>query len=224
MATVVLHSVVDRLLGLLFPDRCAGCKRSGALFCAACQAALKPYLPDDTIFPGLDAAGVAYVFASPLREAVHCLKYERLQRMAAPLGDLLVVYLRANPLPADAVLAVPLHSKRLAERGFNQAELLACRLAQQSRLPLLSRGLVRCRDTEHQARLDRSARRANVTDAFAWIAAEPPPLRILLIDDVLTTGATLGACADALRAAGAREVRALALARSRVRKSGMVCS
>ncbi len=141
------------------------------------------------------------------------MKYSRLRRVAAPLGDLLADHLRERPQPADALMAVPLHAGRLAERGFNQSEELAARLARRSGLPLVP-GLRRCRDTGHQASLSRRARKANIEGAFVWAVHAPPPARVLLVDDVLTTGATLAACADALRAAGTREVRAVALARS----------
>jgi predicted amidophosphoribosyltransferase len=110
-------------------------------------------------------------------------------------------------------MAVPLHAGRLAERGFNQSEELAARLARRTGLPLVP-GLLRCRDTGHQASLGRRARQGNVEGAFVWAVPAPPPARVLLVDDVLTTGATLAACADALRAAGTREVRAIAIARS----------
>jgi ComF family protein len=156
---------------------------------------------------------VAWVYEGALRQAIHRMKYSRMRRVAAPLGDLLADHLRANPQPADVLMAVPLHAGRLAERGFNQSAELAARIARRSGLPLLP-GLERCRDTGHQASLGRAARRGNVEAAFVWAVYAPPPERVLLVDDVLTTGATLAACADALRAAGTREVRAVALARS----------
>jgi ComF family protein len=134
--------------------------------------------------------------------------------MGEPLGDLLAQHMSAHPLPADGLIAVPLHPRRLAERGFNQSDLLARRLSMQCKIPFISRGLMRNRDTAHQVGLDAQERRANVGDAFVWQHDTPPPARALLIDDVLTTGATLEACAQALRAAGSREVRALVLARS----------
>lgn len=219
---VPLQSLADTLLGLLFPDRCAGCSRVGSLLCDSCRATLRPYPANRHAAaaniagrrPLLDQAAVAFYFEGPLREAIHCLKYDHVQRMAAPLGDLLAHYMQQYPLPADAIIPVPLHPRRLAERGFNQSELLARRLAALHGLPILAAGLARRRDTAHQVGLDAQARRENVRDAFVWAHNGPPPARVLLIDDVLTTGATLGACAHALRAAGTREVRALVLARS----------
>lgn len=216
------QSFSDGLLGLLFPDRCAGCGRSGALLCQACRAGLRPYAHNGrgvlVSAAGqpvpLDEAAIAFVFEGALREAVHALKYDRRRRMGEPLGDLLAQHLRCHPLPADGLIAVPLHPRRLAERGFNQSDLLAQRLSLQCHIPFVASGLIRNRDTAHQVGLDAQERQANVSDAFTWQHHAPPPARVLLIDDVLTTGATLGACAQALRAAGSHEVRALVLARS----------
>lgn len=201
------------LLNLFFPDRCAHCGRLGALFCAHCCAQLRPYPFDDTP-DGLDAMAVAWIYEGGLRKAIHALKYRRMRRMAEPLGAMIAAAALTHLPPADAVVPVPLHADRLAERGFNQAEELARQVAQRSGLPLLTTGLERLRDTGHQAQLSRAERRRNIAGAFTWRSATPPPPRVILIDDVLTTGATLVACTDALRAAGCRTVYAAALARS----------
>jgi ComF family protein len=187
----------------------------GVLFCANCQAALAAYPGTLRRMPaGLADMRIAYVFQSPLREAVHQLKYRRVRRIARPLGALMAEHLIAHPVAIDAVLAIPLHSTRLAERGFNQAEALAREIANLLDLPLIATGLRRVRATEQQAHLDARARAENMRDAFAWEGAAPPR-RLLLVDDVLTTGATMGACAVVLRNAGAESIHGLALARSR---------
>ncbi len=218
--STLFRALSDGVLGLLFPDRCAGCGRNGALLCAACRASIRPYPAHEPPVRGndalshLDGASVAYRFEGALRLAIHTLKYNHVRRMAEPLGDMLAQHLQAHPQSVDAIIPVPLHPRRLAERGFNQSELLARRLAQVSGIPLLTVGLARCRDTAHQMELDARARQDNVRDAFVWQHPQAPPARVLLLDDVLTTGATIQACAQALRAAGAQEVRAIALARS----------
>jgi ComF family protein len=209
------RDLLDAFLALLFPDRCAGCARFGTLFCPGCRATLAPYPGTLRRMPaGLSNLRIAYIFQSPLREAVHQLKYRKRQRVAEPLGLLMAEHIVAQPVAADAVLAIPLHATRLAERGFNQAEALAREVARLLDLPLLAEGLVRVRATEQQARLDARGRAENMRDAFAWHGS-PPPGHLLLVDDVLTTGATMAACAVALRDAGARDVYGLALARSR---------
>ena len=212
---MTVRPLLDALLALIFPDRCAGCARFGALFCPNCRAALVPY-PGELRRPPASLAEVriAYVFQSPLREAVHQLKYRRVRRIARPLGALMAECLSGQPPEIDAVLAIPLHAARLAERGFNQAEALAREVAQAARLPLINDSLVRIRATEQQARLDARARTENMRGAFSWQGAAPPR-RLLLVDDVLTTGATMGACAEVLRDAGAEAIHGLALARSR---------
>lgn len=217
-----LQHITDNLLELFFPDRCIGCRRVGTLLCAQCAATLPRYpqqvrlsLPPDT--PALlHDARVVYVYEGTLRKAVHALKYEQLPRMAVPLGLLLAHYLYANPLPADVVIPVPLHPRRLHQRGYNQSELLARTLARHSPLAVLVGRLERQRDTPTQVGLNAWQRQTNMQAAFLWRGTEPPPARVLLLDDVLTTGATLHACAAVLRAAGVREVRALALARSQL--------
>lgn len=210
------RSLSDALLALLFPDRCAGCERIGALLCQNCRTALIPYPEGLRRLPaGLTDVRVAFVFEGPLREVVHQFKYRRVCRLAQPLGALLAAHLAAWPLLADAVLPVPLHTQRLAERGFNQAEALAREVARVARLPLVGEGLDRVRATGQQARLDARERQENMRGAFRWQGRAAPPGRVLLVDDILTTGATMGACAEALLAAGTGAVYGLALARSR---------
>ncbi len=204
---------IDWLLNLFFPDRCVQCGQTGTLFCPRCCAKLRPYPLDDAP-AGLNGVAVAWLYEGGLRKAIHRMKYTGARRMAQPLGAMIAVAAQHQLPPADAVLPVPLHADRLAERGFNQAEELARQVAQRNGLPLLCTGLERQRDTGHQAGLSRAERRTNIAGAFVWRANQPPPLRVILVDDVLTTGATLVACADALRAAGSREVYAAALARS----------
>lgn len=212
-----LARLLDPLLSLLLPDRCAGCGRLGALLCDECRHGLVVYDGDlPRIADQLTDVRIAYVFEGPLRHALHQLKYHRKRRMARPLGALMAAHLRAHPIPYDALIPVPLHPERLKERGFNQAELLAREVAAATGAPLIVGPLVRLRATKQQALLDVAGRIENVADAFMW-KGPAPPARIVLVDDVLTTGATVNACAAALRAGGAREVSALALARSRGR-------
>lgn len=208
---------IDGLLSLLLPDRCAGCGRLGALLCDVCRRSLVVYDSDmPRVADQLTSVRIAYVFEGSLRHALHQLKYRRRRRVARPLGALMAAHLRLHPLPCDALIPVPLHPQRLKERGFNQAELLAREVAAATGFPLMVGPLERIRATSQQALLDVAGRIENVADAFVW-RGPAPPARVVLVDDVLTTGATVNACAAALRAGGAREVYALALARSRGR-------
>ena len=157
----------------------------------------------------------AYSYGSyegPLQKLIHLFKYGKVETLAAPLGSLLI---RALPLEQnfDAIIAMPMHWRKRLERGFNQAELLARPVARRFGLAL-SGNLRRARYTDSQAGLSELARRDNLKNSFK--VNKPAELlgkRILLIDDVFTTGATLRAAAAALKAAGVRHVSALTLAR-----------
>jgi ComF family protein len=162
----------------------------------------------------LDWLGAAYVFTGAIRGAIHRFKYQRERARAEHLGALLVPLLGQLPHgTAPHLLPVPLAAARLRERGYNQSEALARVVAAASGLPR-DAGLVRTRATRPQVGLDRVARRENVRDAFAWGGTTAPYPQLLLIDDVLTTGATANECAAILKAAGARWVGLLAVARA----------
>ena len=226
-------TIPHQLLDLLFPARCAGCGQIGELFCPACRAQVQPVPPPVCVRCGrpVPAAGrcpgclaghfhvsairAAALYADPLAQAIHRFKYENRPELHLPLGELLASYWRDRSASVDLVVAVPLHEKRLRERGFNQSDLLAAVLCREVRLPLLQPGILRReRDTQQQMLLGPAERRENVQDAFRW---HGPPLagcKVLLIDDVATTGSTLEACAVALLAAGASKVWALTVARA----------
>ena len=215
-----MHVLFDHFLDLLFPPRCAGCKTRGALFCDRCRCDCQPFpahtnhmLHRRLANAALTSTSGVYRFNGPIREAIHALKYERRVRVAAPLGDLLADYVVQQRLAVDTVVPVPLHPERARERGFNQAEVLARRVAMRLDLPP-DTSLIRVRATSQQHSLNRQQRHDNVRDAFAWCAQTPAPSRVLLVDDVLTTGATIAAAAHVLRTAGAVEVHGLALARA----------
>lgn len=154
-------------------------------------------------------------FEGVLREAMHRFKYRRLTALAEPLGAMMAEYWMQHPIPADVVVPVPLHAARLRERGYNQAALLAREMARRVGLAVDERTLVRQRATASQVKLNAKQRKENVRDAFCCSSNALAGKQVLLVDDVCTTGATLEACAVALREGGARGVRALTLARAR---------
>lgn len=224
----MLDALRQTLVDLLLPPRCAGCGTRGAWLCAACRAALPRPEPPLCVRCGLslrdgrceacqrpewqlDALRVAADFAPPLRALVHRLKFRGARYLARPLG-LLLAEPYAALAPADALLvAVPLHIDRERARGYNQAALLADALARavgQCYQPLL----VRVRATPPQVGLSAAERWRNVAGAFV-APVRLDGARVVLVDDVATTGATLNAAAAALRAAGARWIGAVALAR-----------
>jgi ComF family protein len=220
-----------RLLDLVFPPRCAGCRRPGSDLCAACREEIHwqsgPACPacgrpgPATLCSAcqraplpLDGVRSAVEFAGPVRRAVHLLKYRGRRRLAPVLAGLMIDAWPQRPLPVDLLVPVPLHPSREAARGYNQAAELARALAPALNLPCEPRALVRRRVTRPQVELSAHERRANVSDAFAADVALAGGRRVLLVDDVCTTGATLGACAQALRAAGSAGVWAYTLARA----------
>jgi competence protein ComFC len=226
--TVLKRAALD----LLFPRWCLGCGKEGDFICGDCRRGLPAIAPPvcprcgsplargfachdwpDTT-DGIDGIRSPFVFDGVIRRAVHELKYRNLRALAPFLAGLLYEYLVANPIPADVLLPVPLHRKRLRERGYNQSALVAEELGCLCGLPVAANGLLRLHYTSPQARsAGVSERQRNVAGAFACPDARFRDKIVLLIDDVSTSGATLNACAGALKAAGAAQVWGLTLAR-----------
>jgi len=212
MGIVVRAGVVAlQLLGeLVAPTRCAACEELVAprlLFCAACSPSVTRAGPQ----PPREHA--VFDYGGAVATAIARFKYAGRSDLAARFAAAMT----ARTLPAgaevDLVVPVPLHPRRLVERGFDQAALLALPIARSWGLRCATRVLLRTRPTPPQASLDRAARSANVADAFRCASPEAVRgRRILLVDDVRTTGATLASCADVLDRAGAVEVRSLVLA------------
>jgi ComF family protein len=200
------------LVGLLLsPPACAACDAdvaAGVAFCAACAATVERGGPDGDPF-------APFAFGGAIAVAIRRLKYDDRPDLAGPLSRLVAAACVRAGLVADLVVPVPLHPRRLAERGYNQAALLAEPIARSLGARHLARGLVRRIDTPRQADLDRAARLENVRDAFSVRDdARVRAKRVLLIDDVATTGATLRACRGPLLEAGAAAVRAVVVART----------
>ena len=162
---------------------------------------------------GFDAAYSFGAYDGALRELIHIFKYGKVRSLAWPLGELLARAL-ARDERYDLVTAVPLHWRRRWQRGFNQAELLARQIERRTGVPF-GRTLRRVRSTPAQAGLSNTARRRNVRSAFARRRRGPDlsGRRVLLIDDVMTTGSTAAACARVLKDAGAARVALLTVAR-----------
>jgi len=156
-------------------------------------------------------------YEGPLRLCIHALKYDGNVRLAEPLGDLLANAYLYYGLQADMIIPVPLHAEREQQRGYNHAHLLAEVCAARVNIPLYGNILLRHRPTPAQVGLTANERHLNVAGAFqcmpAFTTGALLKRRILIIDDVYTTGATLEACASPLFAAGAQAVCGLVLAR-----------
>jgi ComF family protein len=207
------------LCELIAPSGCAACDvpvAARVAFCVPCAATVTRAGPGDLALPDVHAA---FEYGGALATAIARLKYEDRADLAPRLGALLVSATEGRlPHDIDVVVPVPLHPRRLAERGYNHAALLARPLARWLRVPLAPRTLVRVRDTPRQAALAGKKRLVNVRDAFApspEATADVRGAHVLVVDDVRTTGATVGACSRALEAAGVARVSVLVLAWNR---------
>jgi ComF family protein len=192
---------------ILAPTRCAACDEDvvpAVLFCDGCRASADAW-PD---------ASAGFAYGGAVATAIALLKYRGRPDLGPRLGAALAAHAGARLAGhADVVVPVPLHPRRLAERGFNQAGLLAGEVAKRLGIAYAPRALERIRDTPRQADLDRRGRAANVEGAFACAAPRAiAARRVLLVDDVRTTGATLSAAKASLRASGARDVLFLTFA------------
>lgn len=218
------------ILDLLLPPACAGCGHYGAAICPGCRASLRRLgsaadqflAPDPSLVVGdaLILGLAAFAHRDTAQRILRRLKYGGGRRLAGPLAEMALPALRrllAVTGPATLV-PVPLHRSRQRDRGYNQAELLATELARRADLTVWS-ALVRRRATERQHGLDRATRLRNLRQAMALSAVRPPEgiqagvAAVVLVDDILTTGATLEACAVILRAAGIEAVYGFAMAR-----------
>ncbi len=193
-------------LPLFLPPLCTRCGKalSSGTLCSDCQN--HP--------PEVDGVRSVYCFDGTVRQAILHFKYQNVKALAIPLAELMGDYLKTNPLPTDVLVPVPLHPKRLRHHGYNHSSLLAGELGKLASLPLAENSLIRLRNTPPQARTKSAEeRRVNVAQAFVCQDQGLGGKRILLIDDVCTSGATLNSCATALKAAGAASVWGFTLAR-----------
>ena len=239
-----LDQVIRSTLDLLLPMRCLGCGQEGEFLCLCCTTALprlEPPFCNICADPGvigncgscreqarkgermLEGIRAPYLLEGVIRAAVHSFKYRNVRAAAPCLGRLLAQYLAANPLPGDLLVPVPMHPRKLRQRGYNQACLLARELGKATGLPVDEKLLQRTRNTPAQVRaVSRRERIENLAGAFACpgnvagqtLAGES----LILVDDVSTTGSTLAACAAALKENGASMVWGLTLCKEGIQR------
>lgn len=219
------------ILDLLFPKRCVACKKIGSYLCGDCFAKLKPVETPLCVMcdrPAIgggthpicktryspDGISAAYQFTKQIKALVHTLKYRGVYDLTTLCSALVAPCLVDGLVKRQPVIVpVPLHASRLLERGFNQTELLARQLALQNNLPVRTDLVKRTINTPTQTKLNRSSRQENLKNAFA-VVGDVRGMSILLVDDMVTTGATVRACTNALKRAGAKWVWVLALAQA----------
>ncbi len=226
----LLSKLARPALDLIFPMSCAGCGKEGKHLCQNCvfglSALKKPYCglcasPGQSSpcrwcrerRPAFEGILAPFVFQGAIKEAVHVFKYRGVKAAAPELGRLLADYLKLHPLAGDVIIPVPLHSRRLRERGYNQSALLAKELGKLTGIGVESGLLTRTKDALPQVHTaSRNQRRDNVEGSFSC-GGQFSGKTVILVDDVATTGSTLSACAAALKDSGAESVWGLVLAR-----------
>lgn len=216
IARIALNETLD----LIFPPRCQHCGRVDTHFCTDCLADLAT-LPTDIIHtnatPPLAGIVSSGYHADVLQSAVQILKYGGEQSIAESLAQRIVGTVKSTNWTIDTVVPVPLHTKRLQERGYNQAEVISTHVATLLGLEHMPQALVRMYQTQSQVGLSIEERRRNVQDAFSSQNSILQQRRVLLIDDVRTTGATLVACAQAALTGGAEVVYAVTVTAAQLR-------
>ena len=208
------------LIDLVFPPRCAHCGRVDWRWCPHCVNELRTVpisgirrtLPHNS---GLDALYSSGDHTGILQSAVKALKYDAATEVVDPLGDRLArIIIKAN-VSFDMIIPVPLHAARLSQRGYNQANEIAQCVALCTGIRCEPAAITRQRETRTQVGLNKQERQANVSDAF-HATRDLSGQRILLVDDVYTTGATIAACAQAARTAGASKIIGLTVTAARI--------
>lgn len=203
---------LNSLLDLVFPPRCEVCKeRSKEALCPACFDQIRFMKPQMGVYS-------ASVYEGVIKTSLHRFKFQKRKNLSEPLGILLVKYLSQaldfNMKEIEGVVPVPLHPKRLRERGYNQVELLAQVISRYFERPVIS-VLERIKNTHPQFDLPRDRRRENIKGAFRVVDHRPVYNRkLLLLDDIYTTGSTTAECCKTLKIAGAKQVEILTLARA----------
>ncbi|MFN8453613.1 MAG: ComF family protein [Anaerolineae bacterium] len=237
---MLTHSLLQKstqsLLDLLFPPNCIVCKAPKQWLCESCYNQITFIVPPICLrcgTPGSSQGSVceqcrhnplqfiggirsaSYFEDNPIRPAIHFLKYRNHKAVVTVLAKILAQAYQRYGLEADVIVPVPLHPVRLRERGYNQSELLAHSLSQELGLSLDTKSLQRTRQTKSQMTLGSNERHHNVAGAFACRGTDLRGQKVLLIDDVCTTGSTLDSCAEALMQNGVASVWGLTLAKAR---------
>lgn len=205
------QQITGAILDLIYPPQCAGCGRVDTAWCSNCDRKLRN-TPLSILVrplpPLLISISTGY-HNGILQKAIHALKYEGVMDVVPALGDRLSAALAEQSVTFDTIIPVPIFKVRLKERGYNQSQVIGSYMAQYMVQPVLAAALERTRHTPPQVGLSQRARVENVRDAFRANPSLVSDTTILLLDDVMTTGATLQECAHALLDAGARAVLSL---------------
>ena len=211
--------MINFLLDFLFPKKCLGCGTDGSLFCRDCFKKIEYANPAFVRLAGSPLSGIITVakFKNPLKDAIHILKYEKVRELAEILSKLLIDELKkpGNEFLLDWIFVpVPLSNLKEKERGFNQLALLLYEVNKKRPIKILTNCLTKSKNTRPQMQLKKEERLKNLRGAFVIRNKNAVSGKnIVLVDDVMTTGATLIECAKVLRRAGAKKIYGLVLAK-----------
>ena len=226
----LLTRAAGPLLDLIFPRTCAGCGREGGYLCDECEAAVPRLEPPQCSLCSapsrsplcvwcrsanqpFDGITAPFRWTGVVQEMVYALKYRNVRASAPRLAELMSAHFMARSTSADVLVPVPLHPSRERERGSNQSELLAGEISKSTGISIETGLLARTRNTPPQVSMSTpDERRQNVIGAFECVG-DVAGKRVLLVDDVVTTGATVAECSAQLRQAGAASIWVLSLGR-----------
>lgn len=213
-----MQALLDFCLNWIFPRQCVLCSKSGALLCRRCYQLIQFYPPfkPNQLQAGqsIDSVKILAHYQPPIKNLIHTLKYQRVEGAAKSIAELMHIHLDLPP--ADFICCVPSSKLRISNRGFNQSRLIAEELSGLIRakfIPILTK----VRNTARQASLKNPGKRLNNLNTAFQLAGSTKIVSnksILLVDDVISTGATLNECAQILKKAGVSQVTAVAAARS----------
>ncbi|MCX7984625.1 MAG: ComF family protein [Bacteroidetes bacterium] len=228
LSTTVLHNFVTTVVNFIFPPTCIVCSRPlPNLVCQDCWEALPSIANDPALFANtlrklttdstIQTLVSCYIFEyqGPLQQIIHALKYRGYSSVGIQLGELLGTSIRESGLTADLIIPVPLHKRKQRERGYNQAECIAKGMAKVLTIPYNTSILTRHRYTKSQTKLTVTEREYNMKNAFSVNPQWLPCLShktCIVVDDVITTGATIKACANALSQAQPASIIAASVA------------
>lgn len=207
-------SIKQWFLKALFPEFCILCNREGTLLCQNHQKNFPAHYQTLRL-KHIDGIQVLHSYQhEPVKKTIHALKYDGLSDIAEYIAD----EYRLHVKEGYTLIAIPLHWKRQLKRGYNQNEKIIQALKRKNNLILSDKNLKRIRNTETQTHKTKKERFKNIKNAFQWRGKNPPPQKIILIDDVITTGATIEEAARTLKKAGAQEIRSIIFAQSKKEK------
>lgn len=227
-----IYKTMWGIIDWMFPPSCAGCEKFGFRWCEECQAKTEIVSPNVCVYcerdlpsnrtclhcteinPNINQMLVWGLHTGPLRQALHKLKYQRDIGLGEMLANHLIRRLSDLAIHIDVVVPVPLGQTRFRQRGYNQASLLARPISLANRVPYRPGAIKRVRDTRTQVGLSVRERRENMAGAFKADPKQVSGKTILLVDDVMTTGATMESAASALKYAGAHFIVGIALAKA----------